>query len=137
MSIQTPEFPIGLSRNLRPILFFFGVTSQRNAWVRLEPDRLVARFGRAHAEIPLADIESWDITGPYHALRAVGIRHTLFTRDISFGGNARGGLRVHFRTPRKIAWVTATDLYVTVDDLAGLGAALTARGVPGEDKRRK
>jgi len=30
-----------------------------------------------------------------------------------------------------------TELYVTVDDLEGLGAALTARGIPGQDLRRR
>ena len=30
-----------------------------------------------------------------------------------------------------------TELYVTVDDLEGLAAALTARGIPGEDLRRR
>jgi hypothetical protein len=28
-------------------------------------------------------------------------------------------------------------LYVTVDDLEGLAAALTARGIPGEDARTR
>ena len=128
-------FPIRLERRLRPILLLFGVRSG-NAWVRLEPDRLVARFGWSGAEIPIADIEWWDITGPYNAIRAVGIRNTLGKSDISYGGSAHGGLRVHFRHPKRIAWIKANELYVTVDDLEGLAAALAARGIPGEDRRR-
>jgi hypothetical protein len=129
-------FPIRLSPRLRPLLLAWGVTPA-SAWVRLDGDRLVARFGFFHAEIPLADIEWWDITGPYRWWRAVGVRHTLGQADISFGGNADGGLRVHLRRRQRIGWVNATDLYVTVADLEGLGAALTARGISGQDRRRR
>ena len=131
----TQTFPIRLAPGLRPLLLFWGVTPSR-AWVRLEPDRLVARFGFFHADIPLADIEWWDITGPYRWWRAVGVRQTLFHPDISFGGSAHGGLRVHLRSRRRISWVNANEFYVTVDDLEGLGAALAARGISGQDRRR-
>ena len=134
-AIPSADFPFRLEPGLRPILLAFGVRSG-NAWVRLDADRFVARFGFFHAEIPIADIEWWDITGPYHWFRAVGVRQTLLKPEISFGSTARGGLRVHLRTPVKVAWVKATDFYVTVDDLTGLGAALTARGIGGADKRR-
>ena len=79
-------------------------------------------------------ISRWDITGPYHWIRAVGVRRTIGTRDLSFGGSTHGGLRLHFREPIRVG-LTVTDLYLTVDDLKGLGAALTARGIPGEDLR--
>jgi hypothetical protein len=92
-------------------------------------------FGFFRAETTLANIERWDITGPYHWVRAVGVRRTIGTSDLSFGGSAHGGLCLHFRNPVKIG-LMVTDLYLTVDDLEGLGAALTARGIPGEDLRK-
>jgi hypothetical protein len=130
------EFPIRLQPGLWPILVLFGVRPGA-ATVRLEPDRLSARFGFFHAETSLANIVGWDITGPYRWWRAVGVRRTLGTRDLSFGGSAHGGLCVHFREPVGVGRLNVTDLYLTVDDLEGLGAALTAHGVPGEDLRSR
>jgi hypothetical protein len=129
------EFPFRLQSGLRPLLLFWGVR-RGSAWVHLGDDRLLVRFGFFRADIPLADIEWWDITGPYHWFRAVGVRQTLFKPEISYGSSAHGGLRVHLRARRKIAWVNATDFYVTVDDLEGLGAALAAHGISGTDRRR-
>lgn len=128
-------FPIRLSPRLRPILFLFGVRGG-NAWVRLEPDRLLARFGFSHAEIPLADVERWDVVGPYRWWRAVGIRQTLGKPDISYAGASHGGVRLRLKRKHRIAWVNATDFYVSVDDLEAFARALEARGIPGSDLRR-
>ena len=84
------EFPIRLQRSMRPILLLFGVRRGR-ATVRLDDDRLVAVFGFFRAETTLANIARWDITGPYKWLRAVGVRRTVGTRDLTFGGSAHGG----------------------------------------------
>ena len=105
------------------------------AAVRLDSERLTARFGFFRAEVSLANIVGWDITGPYRGWRAVGVRRTLGTRDLSFGGSAHGGVCLHFREPVLVGRFSITDLYLTVDDLAGLGAALMANGVPGHDLR--
>ena len=129
------DFPIRLTPGLRPILILFGVRSG-SAVVRLDDERLVARFGFFGAEVPLAKIERWDITGPYRWWRAVGVRRTIGTHDLSFGGSTHGGVCLHFREPVRIARLGVTDLYLTVDDLEGLGAALSARGIPGRDLRR-
>src|SRR6478735_10433828 len=128
------EFPIRLQPSMRPILLLFGVRRSR-AVVRIDGDRLVAVFGFFRAETTLANIERWDITGPYRWVRAVGVRRTIGTSDMSFGGSAHGGLCLHFRNPVKVG-LSVTDLYVTVDDLEGLGAALAARGIPGQDLRK-
>ena len=93
------EFPIRLQRSMRPILLLFGVRRSR-AVVRIEDDRLIAVFGFFRAETLLSNISQWDITGPYHWIRAVGVRRTIGTRDLSFGGSAHGGLRLHFRESR-------------------------------------
>ena len=127
------DFPIRLQPSMRPILFLFGVRRSR-AVVRIEEDRLIAVFGFFRAETTLSNISRWDITGPYRWIRAVGVRRTLGTGDLSFGGSAHGGLRLHFREPIRVG-LSVTDLYLTVDDLEGLGEALTARGIPGEDLR--
>jgi len=130
------EFPIRLQPGLRPILLLFGVRRDRAA-VRLDNRRLVARFGFFRAETTLANISRWDITGPYRWWRAVGVRRTLGTHDLSFGGSAHGGLCVHFREPIHVGRFGVTDLYLTVDDLDALRAALTSVGIEGTDLRTR
>jgi len=130
-------FPIRIQPNLKPLLLLFGVHDDGRAAVRLADGVFTARFGRFELRTPLANIERWDITGPYKAWRAFGVRRSMGTHDLSFGGSAHGGLRVHFRQPVRAARLTNTELYVTVDDLDGLAAALTERGIPGQDLRRR
>lgn len=67
------EFPIRLQPGLRPILLLFGVRPGA-ATVRLDGERLTARFGFFRAEASLSNIVGWDITGPYRWWRAVGVR---------------------------------------------------------------
>jgi hypothetical protein len=131
------EFPIRIQANLRLLLLPFGVHDDGTAVVRLVDGQFIARFGRFEARTPLTNIERWDITGPYNSLRAFGVRRSVGTHDLSFGGSAHGGLRVHFHAPVRAARLTNTELYVTVDDLEGLASALTARGIAGQDLRRK
>jgi hypothetical protein len=131
------EFPIRIQPNLKPLLLFFGVHDDGRAKVRLAEGQFTATFGRFGATTPLANIERWDITGPYNSLRAFGVRRSIPQHDLSFGGSAHGGLRVHFREPVRAARLMNTELYVTVDDLEGLAAALTARGIPGQDLRTR
>lgn len=133
-SPHTLRFPIRLEPALRPILLLFGVRRGR-ATVRLDDQRLVARFGFLAAETPLANIAGWDITGPYRWWRAVGVRRTLGTHDLSFGGSAHGGVCLHFREAVRVGRLSVTDLYLTVDDLEGLGRALTLLGIAGQDLR--
>src|SRR5688500_2825100 len=90
------EFPIGLERGLRPIHFLFGAR-RSNECVTMDGGRLIARFGFCRAETTIANIERWDITGPYRWWRAVGVRKTLGKPELTFGGSAHGGVRVRFR----------------------------------------
>ncbi len=136
-SAAAAEFPIRIQPNLKPILLIFGVHDDGKALVRLADGQFTAVFGRFTAGTALANIERWDITGPYWSWRAVGVRRSVGQRDLTFGGSAHGGLRVQFRQSVRVARLSITELYLTVDDLEGLGAALTARGIPGEDLRSK
>jgi hypothetical protein len=130
------EFPIRVQPGLWPILLLFGVVPGA-ATVRLDGERLTARFGFFRAEAWLDNIVGWDITGPYRWWRAVGVRRTLGTRDLSFGGSAHGAVCLHFREPVLVGRFSVGDLFLTVDDLVGLGAALIAHGVPGQDLRNQ
>src|SRR5262249_7617748 len=134
-AVAVQLFPFRIDGGLRPILLFFGVR-RGGAWARLDDDRVLTRFGVFAVDIPLADIEWWDITRPGKWYRAVGVRQTLFRPEMSFGSTAAGGLRVHLRQRHRAAWVRALDFYVTVEDLEGFGAALAAKGIPGSDERQ-
>jgi hypothetical protein len=127
------RFPIRLQQPT--LLRIFGVRTGERAMVTLDDTALEARFGIAHVRVPLADITSWDISGPWNPITALGIRRSVRGGDLTFGGSAHGGVQVHFKDRPKILIFRPPSLYLTVDDLEGLGAALTARGIPGEDLR--
>ena len=80
---------------------------------------------------------SWRIEGPWRWITAIGVRRSVRHADITFGGSHEGGVRLDFREPIKIARITTPALYLTVEDLEGLGEALTARGIPGTDARTR
>jgi hypothetical protein len=127
-------FPFRIGRWSRLPLLIWGVTPKR-AEVRADGDVLTVRFGFVGTTIPLGDITRWKITGPYSWVRAIGVRHTLFTNDVSFCGDRHGAVAVQLRSRRRIAFFNADLVYLGVDDLAGLAAALSDRGIPGEDRR--
>jgi len=118
------------------LLRIFGVRPGDKAMVTLTADALDARLGWSHVRVPLTDITSWDISGPWSPITALGIRRSIRGGELTFGSSAHGGVQVHFRVRPKILLFRPPSLFLTVDDLEGLGAALSARGIPGEDLRR-
>ncbi len=119
-----------------PVLRLFGVRSDEDAYVDLDPTTFVARFGRFEAATPITNIVSWQIEGPWRWITAIGVRMSVRHRDLTFGGTPRGGVRVDFRERVRVGPARIPALYVTVEDMAGLGAALAALGVPGSDLRK-
>jgi hypothetical protein len=133
----TPQrFPFRIDGRARPILRIFGVGSVDDAYVLVDDVDFTAHFGRFEVTTPLTNIVSWRIEGPWHSITAIGVRRSVRHADLTFGGTARGGVRVDFRAPVRVGPMHPPALYVTVADCEGLGAALTERGVPGSDARR-
>lgn len=133
-AVSSRRFPIRLGRRSRPFLLFWGATPS-NCYVDLN-DEVDAHFGFFSFKVPLANISRWQIEGPWRWITAVGVRASVRGRDITFGGNHRGGVRLDFRIPvRRWRWAIPA-LYVTVDDMDGFAAALSARGIPGADMRK-
>jgi hypothetical protein len=128
------RFPIRLGRRSRLLLRVFGVRGVENAYVDLDSETFDARFGWSHVRVPLANIVSWRIEGPWLWVTAIGVRLSVH-RDLTFGGSPRGGVRVDFRRPVAFGLVKIPALYVTVEDLEGLAAALAASGIEGSDAR--
>lgn len=129
------RFPIRVGRRSRPFLRLFGVRAG-NAFVDVD-DALDAHFGRFRVRTPLTNVVSWRIEGPWLWITAIGVRMSIRHRDVTFGGSPRGGVRVDFRDRVPLGPVRVPALYVTVEDLEGLAAALTERGIPGTDARRR
>ena len=129
------RFPIRVDDRYRPFLRLFGV-KPGNAHVDLGDD-LVARFGRFSVRTPIGNVTRWRIEGPWRAITAVGVRRSVRHGDVTFAGTPRGGVRIDFRDRVRFRPFRIPALYVTVDDLEGLAAALAARGIPGEDGRRR
>lgn len=127
------RFPIRLGARSRPLLRLFGARPD-NAWVDLG-ETLEARFGWSVVRTPLANIASWRIEGPWRWITAIGVRRSLRHGDLTFGGNHRGGVRLDFRERVPYGPFRLPALYVTVDDLEGLAAALLTLGIPGRDAR--
>jgi hypothetical protein len=129
------RFPIRIGRRSRPLLRLFGVRDG-NAWVELNGG-VDARFGFFGLRTPLSNVVSYRIEGPWLWLTAIGVRTSLRHRDVTFGGSPHGGVRLNFRERVRFGLLRIPALYVTVDDLEAMAAALSAHGVPGEDARKR
>ena len=117
------------------VLWLFGVHGPEDAYVDLDDDRLVARFGWSSATVPLTNIRSWRIEGPWRWITAIGVRMSIRHRDLTFGGSPAGGVRLDFHEPVRIGFLHPPALYLTVQDLDGLAATLASHGIPGSDAR--
>jgi hypothetical protein len=133
--MSSQRFAIRLGRRSRPLLRLFGVRPGI-AYVDLDGE-FDARFGFYRVHTPLSNIASWRIEGPWLWITAIGVRTSIRHRDVTFGGNHRGGVRVDFRERVRFGFLRIPALYVTVEDLEGLAAALSERGIPGEDARKR
>ncbi len=96
-----------------------------------------AHFGFFRMSTTVENISRWRIEGPWSWFTAIGVRRGIFRADVSFDGNHKGGVRLDFLKPVKWGPFHPPILYVTVADLEGFAAALTARGIPGEDAREE
>lgn len=135
--MATRRFPIRLGPRSRPVLRLFGVRGPADAWVDVRDDEIEARFGRARAVTPVPNIAGWRIEGPWSWLTAIGIRRSARHGDFTFGGSHHGGVRLDFRERLRMGPFRVPALYVTVDDLEGLAAALAEHGIPGADARTR
>lgn len=130
----TTRFPIRVGSKSRPLLLLFGVRGH-NAYVDLGTD-IDARFGFYRMRTPVANIMRWRLEGPWLWVTAIGVRRGIRHGDISFDGSHTGGIRLDFR--ERVPWgpLRVPTLYLTVKDLEGFAAALTARGINGDDARK-
>jgi hypothetical protein len=131
---QPQRFPIRVGKRSRPLLLLFGVRGH-NAFVDFG-DNVAVTFGFFRFRTTLSNVVSWRIEGPWLWVTAIGVRMSIRHRDVSFDGSHLGGVRLDFR--ERVRWgpINVPAIYVTVEDLDGFSAALSERGIPGEDARR-
>jgi hypothetical protein len=139
--MATERFPIRVGRRSAAALRLgFGVRPA-NAWVELgdEPGGEVrVSFGWTGFRTPLTNVVRWQLEGPWTWIKAIGVRVSILgDHDVSFDGSAHGGVRIDLRTPVRWFLFRVPAIYASVDDLDAIAAALTARGIPGEDVRRR
>ena len=132
---MTNRYPIRIGSKSRLLLrVAFGVTPER-AWVQIGDGDVLVRFGRWELAVPIANVASWRIEGPWRWITAIGLRMSIRHRDISFAGSPRGGVRLDFRAPVRWGLLTVPAAYYGVEDLEGFSAELTALGIRGVDAR--
>ena len=132
---MTRRFPIHVGRRSRFVLLLFGVRPS-NAYVDLGEEELDAHFGFFRFRTLTSNLGSWRIEGPWRWITAIGVRLSIRHHDLTFGGTNRGGVRVDFKEPVARWGIHIPALYLTVDDLEGLAAALAEHGLPGADARK-
>lgn len=131
----TRSFGFRLPAITHALLLPFGVFEPPT--VTLDDRQVVVRFGFFGITVDLADVERFEISGPFWWWRALAVRHTLFKTDVSYCTDGRGAVRLYLKSQRPSYWTRHVDqVYVGVEDLEGLADELRRRGIPGEDKRR-
>jgi hypothetical protein len=132
----TRTFPFRMTRNAKLLFWPWGLGIRPTQAV-LGRDTFRVQFGWFGATIKIADITRYEIQGPFHWLRAITIRHSWFTQDISYCTDERGAVVLYLSSPRHLAFVRkVSQVYVGIEDLDGLANALRERGIEGEDKRK-
>jgi hypothetical protein len=134
------RLPIRVGRRSRPLLrILFGVRAD-DSWIELgdPPDGpLEVRFGRFGLRTTIGNAIRWQTEGPWLWITAIGVRRSLRHGDVTFGGSPHGGVRIDFRQPVRWLIFDVPAIYVPADDLDALAVALTARGIPGADVRKR
>lgn len=138
-AMVSERFPIRVgARSRLPLRIVFGVRPE-TSWVDVGdmPDgELDVRFGRFPLHTSMANLDHWQIEGPWLWITAIGVRRSIRHGDVTFGGSPHGGVRIDFKSPVHWTIYDVPAIYVPADDLEGLAAALERRGVPGRDARR-
>jgi hypothetical protein len=71
--------------------------SSSGVWV--DDDVVTATFGPWTLRTPTSNVASAEVTGPYEAWKAAGLRLSLADRGLTFGTTTRGGVCLSFHEP--------------------------------------
>lgn len=112
----------------RVVALPLGITP-RTAFVEVDADRMVARFGLWTVDTPLANVSGTEVSESYSIHKTIGWAHlSVADRGLTFATNSRRGLCIRFREPvpglEPTGRLRHPGLTVTVADIEGLAAAL-------------
>ena len=127
--MSAARIPFAFDTRYRIAARAFGVTPD-NAYLELDDDRLVARFGPWLVDTPRSNIAGAGVTGPYSLLRTIGPAHlSLADKGLTFASNDRAGVCIEFREPvpgiDPLGTIRHPGLTVTVADPEALVSELT------------
>ncbi|MDT7799663.1 MAG: hypothetical protein QOI78_3096 [Actinomycetota bacterium] len=71
----------------------------RHSGLDLDAAGLRVRLGPWLVSTPLANLADVEVSGPFHPLRALGIRLSPADRGLTFGTNSASGVCLRFREP--------------------------------------
>jgi hypothetical protein len=110
----------------RPLLALLGIRPE-TAHVTVTDTGLRARFGPWEVVTPLTNLAGVETSGPYSALKAIGVRMSL-DLGLTFGSSTAKGLCLRFHEPvhggEPVGLLRHPALTVTVADPAGLAERL-------------
>ena len=135
-AIKSRQFDFDFEKKYLPILVVMGI-SPATSWVRVDAEKIDIRFGPWTASSPLSNITCVQVSGPYKAYRAIGVRGSFADGGATFGSTTAGGVCMEFAEPIGALDFTNTlkhkGLTVTVKDREEFSAYLReAAGLPAE-----
>jgi hypothetical protein len=122
-------FPYRFDTRFAPMwLLPFGARPGRDGVTLTAAGRFRATFGFLAFETSLDNVAGGHIVERYRWYTAIGARLSFVDDGLTFGTNADRGVCIHFRerVPRVIGRKPHSALTVTVEDCAGLVAAIGA-----------
>ena len=133
--MQRGRWPIRVGRRSRYVIRLWTARPD-TAYAEVDEDLEIV-FGRIRFRTPVANIAGWRIEGPWRWITAIGVRRSVRHGDVSFAGDAHGGVRMDLR--EKVEWgpFGVPAVWVGADDLEGFADELTRLGIPGIDARRR
>jgi hypothetical protein len=137
--VAVVRFPIRIGPRSRSVVRLWTARPE-TSYVELDdgPDATIdVHFGRFRFRTAIDNIASWRIEGPFVWVKAIGVRRSVRHGDISYAGSAHGGVRIDFKERVPVGFLRVPAIYVGVDDLDGLAAELTRRGIAGTDARAR
>jgi len=122
------KFPFDFEPSYRPLARLFGI-SELNAFVALEGDEIIARFGPWRLSTTTRNIAGVRVTGPYNYLKTAGpARLSLSDGGLTFATNASRGVCIEFHQPVRgidpFGVIHHPNLTVTVRECSALLQAL-------------
>jgi hypothetical protein len=125
--VEDRSFPYRFDARFAPMwLLPFGARPGRDGVTLTAAGRFRATFGFLSLDTPLDNVVGGHVVERYRWYTAIGARLSFADDGLTFGTNADRGVCVHFRerVPRVIGRKPHSALTVTVEDSAGLVAAI-------------